>query len=268
MGTEEEVTSIRTRPRYTNLTDIRKDGRRVQDKNNLRRQLEVERERTSKLRRTQLTADAVKEKASNTELSNDRIMRLGEERLQVRIKMKEMSVLQWWKDIKEPEGVPYYRHTMRLAWKSFPYWHRIMYKAPDGKPARTKTQVQKDIGLYLKRAKYMAKTICDFAYGVKGTDKAVPKRDRLVEEGDILEQLKLFRVVDNIGIDDFVEPAALRVFSSMTKLDPHYTYTAAQPITPTDGNNADVVTIDDEDDEDGNDFEEGDEIEVALVSIT
>ena len=63
------------------VTEIRTLGRRVQDKANLKAQMAAEKNSVAKLRREKMTFDTIKLKAKVTDLSNDRIMRLREERL-------------------------------------------------------------------------------------------------------------------------------------------------------------------------------------------
>ena len=107
------------------MDQIHKIGRRAQDKANLQAQFEAEQEKVANLRRETVTPAMVLAKAQTTELSNDRIMRLGEERLKIRVKMAQIARLAFWKDeISIPEGVRPYRHIMKVTWKSFPYFQR------------------------------------------------------------------------------------------------------------------------------------------------
>ena len=52
---------------------------------------------------------------------------------------------------------------------------------------RTKTEAKGIISEYLKKAKLTAKLVYQYAHGKNGTESAVPKRDRMFEEGDILD---------------------------------------------------------------------------------
>ncbi len=57
-------------------------------------------------RREKITPAMVKEDTKNVELSNNRIMRLGEERLELREKMKKIERQEFWKkEIEIPEGI-------------------------------------------------------------------------------------------------------------------------------------------------------------------
>ena len=57
----------------------------------------------------------VRNDAKRLELSNDRVMRLDKERLQRRIRLGEMSVLEFWKKIVVPDGHGAPGHVMKLA---------------------------------------------------------------------------------------------------------------------------------------------------------
>ena len=52
---------------------------------------------------------------------------------------------------------------------------------------RTKTEAKGIISEYLKKAKLTAKLVYQYAHGKNGTESAVSKRDRMFEEGDILD---------------------------------------------------------------------------------
>ena len=49
---------------------------------------------------------------------------------------------------------------------------------------------------HIRCAKKSLKNIVEFAYGKSGSDKAVPKREREWEAGDILLVFKFFKVGD------------------------------------------------------------------------
>ena len=52
---------------------------------------------------------------------------------------------------------------------------------------RTKTEAKGIISEYLKKAKLTAKLVYQYAHGNNRPESAVPKRDRMFEEGDILD---------------------------------------------------------------------------------
>ena len=203
-------------------------GRRNQDKDRLELQIRAEREKSANNRREVLTLEVVREEAGKTELSNDKVMRLGEEKLDCRMKIAEMSTKKFWeKDLVIPEGRSQAQFIMNTAWKSFPMMHAIVYRGIDAKPDRTKGTVIKSVGEYLRKAKYVAKSIVQFMYGKPGTATMTPKRERYLQEGDILHIFRYFRVVDGAfdANGDKVELAALTTLSSFKTGDAHYTYT-------------------------------------------
>ena len=52
---------------------------------------------------------------------------------------------------------------------------------------RTKVEAKGIINEYLEKAKLTAKLVYQYSHGKNGTESAVPKRDRMFEEGDILD---------------------------------------------------------------------------------
>ena len=104
-------------------------------------------------------------------------MRLGEERLSTRIQVTEWSVLKYWKGISIPEGEVSYKYTLERALQSFPRFDELT--AGSDPVRKTKTRVLKDIGVYLKATKRVAKHIYELAYGKAGSEKAVPKRENV-----------------------------------------------------------------------------------------
>jgi hypothetical protein len=104
----------------------------------------------------------------------------------------------------------------------------------------------------------VAMLITEYTYGVRGNDKAVPKRDRLVEFTDVLDMCGYVKVMDDDALDgvEICKLAAKTVLLSLHHIDIHYTYT----LPPTgEENNDEYVEIDmevDSDDE-ADDLEEG-----------
>ena len=131
--------SLLSRPNHgiPSVREVNYKGRRVQDKNNLKEQIATEKKKIANLTRDKLTFDTIKEKATQTTLSNDAIMKLGNSRLQLRLKIVEMSVQQFWKDLKVPDGIEVYAHISRIAWKSFPFLSRIVHRLRDATKKRS-----------------------------------------------------------------------------------------------------------------------------------
>ena len=73
----------------------------------------------------------VKRNAVSTALSNDKQMRLGSERLKLRMKMTEMSTQQFWKDLAIPDDKVAYKFIIQTAWKTFPKLNVMSYRCHD-----------------------------------------------------------------------------------------------------------------------------------------
>ena len=124
------ATRVLSRPGHgvPSVRQIMQAGRRVQDEANLAEQIAAEQEKVAAQTREPITVEMVREDARSAELSNDRVMRLGEERLKFRVRLTEMSVQKFWKELVIPEGERPYRHVMRVGWKSFPLLHRMVFR--------------------------------------------------------------------------------------------------------------------------------------------
>lgn len=201
-------------PSISLISDL---GRRHQDKQNLAAQLDAEKKKAEGNTREELTIDAIQLSATTTALSNDRVMRLGSERLAVRKAIDEMSTQKFWKELPIPAG----ETLISTASKCFPQFKVIIGNA---EIKATKTAVMKAIGQYLTRVKKTAKLIIEYAYGERGSDKAALKRDRNFEANDVLYYFKYIRVMELIkpAVGD---SAAMAVLSSFKNIDSHYTYT-------------------------------------------
>lgn len=236
------------------LTDIKKRGRRVQDKKNIATQLEAHDEKAATMTREKLTIDAIKEEAAKTTPSNDNLLRMGEERLQSREHICTITTKKYWNDLEIDGRRPNYRILWISAVKTFPHllpFHRGSIKSVENNHITiitNKTTATSIIGSYLKMAKKVTKLICDFCHGTDSNHKNfVPKRDRNFIQSDLLEVLDFVKVVDVSGSPNAVEESAANTcLSTFQIIDDHYTYTR-----PDD----DVVLISSSDDvpaDDGN----------------
>ena len=208
--------------------EINLQGRRVQDKERLKEQVRVEKSKAENLTREVLTYDLIKLDAKKEVLSNDKVMRLGKERLQARVKIAEISTKKFWeKELVIPADSTHYKVIMRTAWKSFPKMHQVVHRKKDAKPVHTKTEALKIIGTYLRRSKDTVKRIIDFAYGTPWGSNSGPKRDREWEASDLLELFRLFRIVGEAfeGKEEVCDNASLAALGLFKKIDTHYTYT-------------------------------------------
>ena len=160
-----------------------------------------------------------------------------------------------------PEGSPAHRLIMATAWKAFPLMHLIVHKKSDGRPDRSKTAVMKSIGTYLTRSKRTASMICEYLYGKKGSDKAVPKREREFEPADIIELFKFLRVVEGAGDGAVCEPAARTLLSTFGVIDQHFTYTLCPEHVETE-----QMVAEDDADDNGNENDDSGQIEGEPVN--
>ncbi len=196
------------------VTEINKNGWRQQDKAYLlKTQMVAESAKVASLTREKITVDMVTKLACTTSLSNDRVLQLGDDQLQLRIKIVEMSNQKFWMDMAIPHGTcP--RYIMKTAWKAFPHFHQLVYGKIDVQPDRTKVKVMSNIDEYLRKSKCTSKSICEYLYSINGSQKAVPKREPMFGPGDILDIFKFFRVIEVKGTEDECKTAALAITSS------------------------------------------------------
>ena len=107
------------------VTEIYIAGRFVQDKENVKAHIAAENKKAANLTCEKLTPKKVKELAGAIQLSNDAVMRLGEERLSTRTKLAERFVFKYWKGLSIPEGEVAYKYILERALKSFPRFDEL-----------------------------------------------------------------------------------------------------------------------------------------------
>ena len=244
------------------LAEIHRVGRRAQDKANVEAQVQLEAEKAAKLTREEITPAMVKDEAIQTELSNDRVMQLGDERLALRERLHQLSRADFWKKgISIPEGLGRraYRYVMKVAWQSFPYWHLVVQRKIGKqkhnllckelksrnvrqsiiRPVSTITETRDLCSKYVARITRTAKNIIGFMYGTAANPlKRTPKRDRTMTFEDVLSIFHLLRESDGAtegeGLDSI--PAEVRAISAFTETKDHYTYTLDPDWTPVNNN--------------------------------
>eukprot|EP00581_Thalassiosira_minuscula_P006125 CAMPEP_0183740210 /NCGR_PEP_ID=MMETSP0737-20130205/59007_1 /TAXON_ID=385413 /ORGANISM="Thalassiosira miniscula, Strain CCMP1093" /LENGTH=162 /DNA_ID=CAMNT_0025975211 /DNA_START=1146 /DNA_END=1630 /DNA_ORIENTATION=+ len=131
------------------IWEVNKSGRRKQDKENFEAQLEAESVRTANLRRAVITVQMIETEAKGAELSNDQVLRLGEERLALWVKLTEMSIKKYWEKLNVVEGQSPGKVVMWQAWKSFSRMHEIVHRRDGASPVCTKSEALEIIGSYL-----------------------------------------------------------------------------------------------------------------------
>lgn len=82
-------------------SEINRNGRRVQDKENLQRQIEQEKASASRLTRTHLTIDAIEDLAASTRLTNDVLFVKDSLVVEWRPKVKNMLVKKFWGKLRD-----------------------------------------------------------------------------------------------------------------------------------------------------------------------
>ncbi|KAL7498156.1 hypothetical protein ACHAWT_009680, partial [Skeletonema menzelii] len=230
------------------LTETRNKGRRDQDKKNIATQLEAHDEKVGTLTREKLTVDAMKEEADRTTPSNDKLLRMGEERLQCREHICNITTKKYWVELEIGGRRPHFHVLWFTAVKTFPHllpFHRGGFQIPrpywrNITQIRTKTIATNIIGSYLSMAKKVTKLICDFCHGNDSTRRNfVPKRDRQFQQNDLLEWLNFVRVVDVFDSPNaIVENAASICLSTFHAVDDHYTYTLSDDVVLTSSDDA------------------------------
>jgi hypothetical protein len=193
---------------------------------------------------------------------------LGDDQLQLRIKIAEMSNQKFWKNMAIPCGTHPHYYIMKTAWKAFPHFHQLVYRKIDVQLDRTKVKVMSNIGEYLRKSKCTSKSICEYSYGIDGSQNAVPKREHMFEPGDILNIFKFFRFIEVNRKEDVCKTAALGITSSFECIGEHYTYTLCMSENETVEIEDEEINVYDVDTNSGEFMEDGADDVVNLLTIT
>ena len=214
------------------ITEIKKSGRRVQDKNLLSTQMDEEARAAQRLRREKVTAEQLLDSAHNLELGNDQLLKMGNERLVDHEKLVQMSTQTFWNDVsksvcnKSDSSKVKANKWMTVALNSMTEFRRVVFlkkrgdggKFEDIRP-QTKKEAKKLLDLYLHRVKRTSELIIQYLYG-----KDTKQYDRLICAADLLHRLHFF-VLDGESAWDHVDnipPASLQVLQTFTSVDTHY----------------------------------------------
>ncbi len=116
----------------------------------------------------------------------------------------------------------------------------------------------KAVGEYLMRVKMVSMLITEYTYRVRGSDKAVPKRDRLFEPTDMLDMCGYVKVMVDDALDGakICKLAAKTVLLLFHHINAHYTYTLSHTGEENGDENVDINMEKDSDDE-ADDLKEG-----------
>ena len=193
------------------ITEIQLRRRRVQKNRKLSIQMEEERKRAS---RVSQETENLRNAGSLIELSNDQLMKMGNDRLERRSKLVDVSTVGFWKATKAPSV----KEWIYLCIKSMPCLGELVVVP------RTKKQAEAIISLYLRRAKYITNHIHVFVYG-KGDDK--PKKSKqMVTKEDLLDWFGIFRDTEEAWSQvETTLPAAVSLLETLTTISNHYTKT-------------------------------------------
>jgi hypothetical protein len=138
-----------------------------------------------------------------------------------------MPIQKFWKDMAVTAMTPTYCYIMRTAREAIPWFHQIVYHQINVQQDCSKTKVMQNIGQYLSKSKHTVKIICEYLYSISGSQKAVTKREHVIEPGDLLDFFKFFRMVGvatNVT-KEIRDSAALAITSSFQSISEPYTYT-------------------------------------------
>ncbi len=173
-----------------------------------------------------------------------------------------MSTQKFWKELVIPKRIEKPgQYIMWTAGKCFPCLSQVVWRKPNSTPIKTKDKAARAIGKYLTSVKRIAMLITEYTYGVRGSDKAVSKCDRLFEPTDVLDMCGYIKVMDD-ALDGakICNLTAKMVPSSFHHIDIHYTYMLTNMLSlageEIDGENVEIDVGVDSDDED-DDLEEG-----------
>ena len=88
------------------ISEINREGRRKQDKANVEKEVRAEKAKSSRMTCAKVTFEQVMKVASESKLSNDRVLRLNDARLDARLKIVQYTVVKFWKsELKLPDGI-------------------------------------------------------------------------------------------------------------------------------------------------------------------
>lgn len=191
-------------------------GRRQQDKQHITDKVQKEKQKRQNLTREMKTYEDFKTRAKETTLANDLMMMQGDNDIDRRSKLKEMSVQAFWNSMKDPVE---YRDMFAIAVKAFPCLCNMVPR-PD-KALTSRAAIMKfAIKPYLERSMKTSKTIYAMLYGEKGSDNEVPRRERALHLMDIFNMF--VRLVPSAWERVTIQPVTLALISSFQQMDPHY----------------------------------------------
>ena len=112
------------------ITKVYKDGRRKLDTKNLQKQISNEDAKSSRLTRTQLTAEAIQELASNTKPTNDATFTFDAVVILWRENVEEMCKVKFWDKLKPKSD---YKQTWKIARRALIHINALSLPSPKWK---------------------------------------------------------------------------------------------------------------------------------------
>ncbi len=172
-----------------------------------------------------------------------------------------MSNQKFWKEISIPKRIQKPgQYIIWTACKCFSHLSRVVWRKNNDAPIKTKDRALNAIAKYLTSMKMVAMLITEYTYGVRGSDKAVPKRDRLFEPTDVLDMCRYFKVMDDDALDGakICKLAAKTVLLSFHhNVDIHYTYMLSHTDEENDEDANVEMDVEVNSDDEADDLEEG-----------
>ena len=132
----------------------------------------------------------------------------------MRRRVGQMSTKKFWNEVKPASQ---HKELSSIARSAMPYLDQMV---SCGKKLSSKKAVLDEIGRYLVRAKTTVKKMYIYMYGERGDKNEVPKRDRLIQEMDLLNIF--LKPVELLWATEMMETAALALIKTFDTTDPHY----------------------------------------------
>ena len=133
---------------------MNKLGRRVKDKVLAQQRMDAIMEKKEKSRREDLTLAEVKRVAKTQKPTNDLMLQSSDETIELRIRLKEMSVIKFWDKMRDKSE---YKTMFAIAKQCFPLLERFKFEhgvaktTKNGKVTRSIRDLPKDIRKHVKR---------------------------------------------------------------------------------------------------------------------
>ena len=203
------------------IKQINEKGRRQQDNNNLRKQIEDEDAKASRLTRQRMTADTIKELANKTKPTNDCTFVGDALIIGWREKVAQMIVQKYWHSLNSTQEKA--MDTFNIARKSFIFIDDVL-QPKEFQGLVSYNKAKEPIHKYIKVAKTLTEKVFEYVKDLGGFD------NKSVEKNDIL--FLFIRPIDDEFDEEAIEPAEEALVNTCKRVDNHYTYTAQKTEGP------------------------------------